>query len=233
MHVGIAFQGKQLRYPYAARLATASDVVAQQVDDHQVFRAVLGAGQQRRRQRHVLLGRLAARAGALDRPGFHLALAELEEALRRQAEDRAVGQSQVAGERRRAGLAQGAIGRPRRAAASGLEALAIVHLVAVACLDVVLDAADRLPIVGCADAPSEFSQKLEVAGRALRFLAEQGDQALAFALVQSRVEYQLAGAGLVVADQRPGIQADGGQRQAQVIAGVFADALDAPTQVVG
>jgi hypothetical protein len=53
-----------------------------------------------------------ARAGALDRAGFHLALADADEALGRQAQHRAaVGQLLEAGKRCRAGLAQGLVGR--------------------------------------------------------------------------------------------------------------------------
>jgi len=38
-----AFQAAQYRHFYRARHADAGEVVAQQVDDHQVFGAVLGA----------------------------------------------------------------------------------------------------------------------------------------------------------------------------------------------
>ncbi|MCY1420240.1 hypothetical protein D9M71_358550 [compost metagenome] len=140
MHVGIALQREQLRHPHRARPAAAAEVVAQQVDDHQVFRAVLFAGQQFRGVGGVLRRRASARAGALDRAGFHLAAVQLDETLRRQAENGALRKIQVTGEGRRAGLAQRLVGQPRRAAAGGAEALGVVHLVAVAGEDVVLHA---------------------------------------------------------------------------------------------
>ncbi|MNN29505.1 hypothetical protein D3C81_1431130 [compost metagenome] len=139
MHVGVALQAEQLRHLHRADLAGAPQVVAQQVDDHQVFRAILGAVQQLLGIAHVFCRVAGARAGALDRPGFHLALADADEALGRKAQQgAAVGQLLVAGEGGGAGFAQGLVSVPRVALAGRAEALGKVDLVAVAGLDVAL-----------------------------------------------------------------------------------------------
>ncbi|MCY1515628.1 hypothetical protein D9M68_502190 [compost metagenome] len=52
-------------------------------------------------------------------------------------------------------------------------------------------------------------------------------------LVQARVEYQLAGAQLMVGDQGPGIEAQLRIRQSQVVDGLFRQMLHAPAEVVG
>ncbi|MNH17065.1 hypothetical protein D3C79_767190 [compost metagenome] len=88
---------------------------------------------------HVFSRVAGARAGALDRPGFHLALADADEALGRKAQQgAAVGQLLVAGEGGGAGFAQGLVSVPRVALAGRAEALGKVDLVAVAGLDVAL-----------------------------------------------------------------------------------------------
>ncbi|MNF84998.1 hypothetical protein D3C84_673820 [compost metagenome] len=176
VHVGIALQGEQFRYPHRADATAAAEVVAQQVDDHQVFRAILAAGQQLGGQFLVLGDVAAARPGALDRPGLDLPLVHAEKALRRQAEDRAVVQGEIAGEGSRAGVAQGAVGRPRVALPGRLEALGKVHLVAVAGANVGLDAFDGGPILAGVEVGGKGRQQTELAGRGGRAVRlEQGD----------------------------------------------------------
>ncbi len=106
MHVGVALQREQLRHPHAADAAAAPEVVAQEVDDHQVLGAVLRAAEQVVGVRLILVRGQTARARALDRAGLHLALAQADEALGGQADDRAGFQRQVAREGRRTGTAQ-------------------------------------------------------------------------------------------------------------------------------
>ncbi|MNN15414.1 hypothetical protein D3C81_1285160 [compost metagenome] len=202
--VRIALQREQFRDPHGAGTAAAAQIVAQQVDDHQVFRAVLLAGQQLIRMAGVFLRGAATRTGALDRAGFHLATVQLDEAFRREAENRAFGQLQVAGERRRTGLAQCLVGQPRRTAAGRVEALGVVHLVAVAGENVGLHALQGLLVLLSRQVGGEGRLQAECReiGRD-GFGAEQLDQALAFVLFQPWVEHQMAGTQVVVADQRP------------------------------
>ena len=80
MNRGIAFYLHQLRYAHAAGLAYPGKVIAQQVDDHEVFGARLRV---RGQQRRILVGG----DSALNRLGFHLTAAHGEEALRRGAAD--------------------------------------------------------------------------------------------------------------------------------------------------
>ncbi|MDT4846816.1 hypothetical protein FQZ97_808510 [compost metagenome] len=47
------------------------------------------------------------------------------------------------------------------------------------------------------------------------------------------MEHQLAAAQLVVADQRPGIEAQSGIRQLQVVDGLFRQLLHPPAEVIG
>ncbi|MNF83630.1 hypothetical protein D3C84_659550 [compost metagenome] len=86
MYVRIAFQAEQLRHPDRTGAAGAPKIVAQQVDDHQVFRAILGAGQEFGGVRRVFGGCEASGARAFDRAGFNVTLADFDEALRRQTQ---------------------------------------------------------------------------------------------------------------------------------------------------
>ena len=67
--------------------ADAREVVAHEVDDHEVLAAVLLALAQPARRALVGLGRRAARRRALDRAGLHERAVGLEEALGRRAAD--------------------------------------------------------------------------------------------------------------------------------------------------
>ncbi|MNN79058.1 hypothetical protein D3C81_1956690 [compost metagenome] len=82
MHIRVAFQAEQLRHANRAGAAGAAEVVAQQVDNHQVFRAILGAGQQFGGVRRVFAWREAPWARAFDRAGFNQALCDFDEAFR-------------------------------------------------------------------------------------------------------------------------------------------------------
>ncbi|MNR32401.1 hypothetical protein D3C85_1499850 [compost metagenome] len=89
MDIGVAFQAEQFRHLHRADLAGAPQVVAQQVDDHQVLCTILATAQQFGGVARIFSGIAAAWAGTLDRPGFYLAIADLDETLRREAQQRA------------------------------------------------------------------------------------------------------------------------------------------------
>ena len=71
-HVRVALDREGLGHLDAAGLGDAADVVARQVDQHQVLGALLRVGAQLGLERLVLLGRRAARARAGERPDRHL-----------------------------------------------------------------------------------------------------------------------------------------------------------------
>ena len=76
----IGLDREQLGHLDAARFGDSRQIVAQEIDDHQVFGALLGIACERR-------GVGVARGGALHRPGRHIAALEREEELRREGED--------------------------------------------------------------------------------------------------------------------------------------------------
>ena len=103
----VALDREQLRHLDAARRAHAAEIVAHEIDDHQVLGALLrggaqlgGAGARPRRGR-------AARPRALDRPALDAAVrVDAQEALGRAADDRHLRQLEERRERRRAAFAQ-------------------------------------------------------------------------------------------------------------------------------
>src|SRR5260370_31185367 len=106
MHVAITLQPADLRHAHRTVFANTTEIVAQQVYYHYVFRAILGRLQQFLGAAAVLLRRRAARAGALNRPGFDLAVLDAEEALRPGAGDDEIVGIEIAGKRRRVALPQ-------------------------------------------------------------------------------------------------------------------------------
>ena len=67
VHLGVALDGEQARDPHAAESGDAAEVVAHEVDDHQVLGLLLVAGLELGPQIDVLDDRATARTGALDR----------------------------------------------------------------------------------------------------------------------------------------------------------------------
>ncbi|MNZ60444.1 hypothetical protein D3C78_785140 [compost metagenome] len=233
VHVGVAFQAEQLWHLHRTDLASAAQVVTQQVHDHQVFRAVLGAVAQRLGIAGVFCRVGRARAGALDRAGLHLPLADADEAFWRKAQQcAAVGQLLVARERRRTGLAQGLVGAPGVALARCAEALGQVDLVAIAGLNVALYLIECCLVLPWLQITRHGGEQAEIAACSVVGVFKQGDEALALVISQLGVEHQLAGAMLVVGHQRPAIQPKLGVGQAEVIRGEAGQVLQASAEVV-
>ena len=173
------------------------------------------------------------RPGALDWPGFHRALVQAQKAFRRQAENGAVvAQAQIAGKGRRAGGAQGAVGRPGFALARRAKALGKVHLVAVAGEDIGLDCGDRLLVAVLWGVGAKAGTQAERLRGCWSRLLQQGQHAFTFVCRQLWVTHQLAGAALMVTDQGPGIQAETRVGQAQVIGGLVRHGFQASAKVV-
>ena len=97
---GVALRGHQGRHGHRTHVAHPPEVVAEQVDDHQVLGAGLGVGGERHPQPGVLGRVRAARRRALDRLGLHHAVpGDLQEALRAGAGDRELAEVQERGVR--------------------------------------------------------------------------------------------------------------------------------------
>src|SRR5262249_815658 len=101
MDVAIRLQPADRLDLYRAVSADAAQVVAQQIDDHDVLGAVLGAGEQLAAAGLVLLGGGAARSRPLDGPRLHVAVVHFPQPLRRGAGNDEVAEVEVASERRR------------------------------------------------------------------------------------------------------------------------------------
>ena len=104
----------QVGHVHGADLADDAEVVAQQVDDHQVLGAVLLAGAQLLGEAHVLGRRLAARQVPLI--GFASTQRSRPTLRKRSGEElstAAVAEAQKGGERRRVDAAQRAVERQR------------------------------------------------------------------------------------------------------------------------
>ena len=165
LHVAEAAQFEQRVRLDRAGVAEAAQVVAQQVHDHQVFGAVLGVAEQGAAQGPVFHLGGAAGPGALDRLGHHVPPLNTQKALRRHAEHRILLVPEEAGVGRRVRRHQTLEAAQGVAVPARFEALRVVDLVAVAGAQVVLNARQRLKVVGGALLGFELAAQLK--GRAL------------------------------------------------------------------
>jgi len=85
--VGVLLDGHEVHDLDAARRADAAEVVAAEVDEHEVLRAFLGVGEELRGELGILLRAGTARAGAGDRVQDHLVVGDLHERFRTGADD--------------------------------------------------------------------------------------------------------------------------------------------------
>ncbi len=122
--------------------ADAAEVVAAEVDEHDVLGAFLLVALQLLAEAQVLLVRPAARPRAGDRMGLGLAALDADEHLGRRADDRQFADAREVHVRRRVHVAQRAIDGERVGLEVDLEALRQHHLVDVAPGDVLLRHAD-------------------------------------------------------------------------------------------
>ena len=143
MHGLVALDRHQAWDLDAADRADGAEVVAQEVDDHQVLGPVLLVVAQARRQPRVLVGAGAARARPLDRLRLGPTLAvDAEEALGRGAEHGEVAEAQEGGERGRVDAAQLYIESEGIGADLGGDRVGQAELVAVAGAQVVFALGD-------------------------------------------------------------------------------------------
>jgi hypothetical protein len=139
-HMAVAFDEEAVGDRHRAGLGDAADIVAAQIDQHQMLGAFLGIGHQIFGQRLVFLRRLAARAGASDGADRDLAAAQPHQHFRAGAHDLESRHRQVIKIGRRIEAAQGAIERKGRQRERAAEALAGHHLKHIARHDIFLGA---------------------------------------------------------------------------------------------
>jgi hypothetical protein len=153
---GRALEAAQARDAHRAGLADPPEVIAEDVDDHDVFGPILGARQQLAGEGAVLRTVPAAWARALDRVARDGSrLVERKERLggRGQQRTRPAGlrrrpEIEVCGEQGGIAGAQESIACPRVAIEGRLEPARQVRLVDVAALDVTAHDLDPLPVLG-------------------------------------------------------------------------------------
>lgn len=142
MHLRQRFHGEQRVHLDRSGCRVAAQVMAQQIHDHQVLGTVLRAGRQFVLQAVVFRRVGMAGGSALDGLGHHLAVAHGQEQFRRQAQDFAFRCQHPRGVRRLCQREQALHGLGAGTLAAGPECLGIVHLVAVAGLQVFLYSGD-------------------------------------------------------------------------------------------
>ena len=145
--MGVAFDRHELRHAHRTGTGDAADVIAQEVDEHQVLRLLLriarkfaGPGEVRR-----FVGAARTRAG--DRPGGDAAARDLDEELGRTAGEGNAGQAHEAHIGRRIGGTQRLVGA-ERIDRRDFEPRGEIDLIRVARGDVFLAAADRADEAG-------------------------------------------------------------------------------------
>ncbi|EWS58085.1 hypothetical protein Y694_04010 [Methylibium sp. T29-B] len=150
-HGGMRLHLEQLRHLHRAGAGDATEVVAQQVDDHQVLGAVLGVQAQQPGGLAVAFEHRTARRRALHRLGDEPALRMADEQLRRArqhvcdaARGHLVGRQRDEGAiGHRLARTQPAVERDRRAVGLEVQPVGVVDLVGLAGADGLVDVADR------------------------------------------------------------------------------------------
>ena len=149
MHdVAVAFDEELVGDRHAADLRDAADVVAAEIEQHQMLGAFLRIGEQFDFQRLVLVRRGAARARPGDRADRHLVAGDLDQDFRARTRDREGAEIEEVQIRRGVGPSQRAIERKRRQRERRLETLRQNDLERVAGGDVVLGLEDHRLVFG-------------------------------------------------------------------------------------
>ena len=99
--MAIAFDGIAFGHAHAAGLRHAADIVAAQIEQHQVFGAFLGIGEQARLVGAVFFGGMTARASPGDRANGDFAVADAHEDFRARPDQCKAGQIEEIEEGRR------------------------------------------------------------------------------------------------------------------------------------
>src|SRR4051812_42098289 len=105
LDIFVHLQAAELRYAYTFRQACSRQVVAQQIDDHNVFRAVLLTGTEIVSGEQVSFRPACPAARAFDRARLDVTIVDPSEPLGRCADYLPVAAIQVAGKRSRVAAA--------------------------------------------------------------------------------------------------------------------------------
>ena len=148
-HVAVAFDGVARGHPHARSLGNPADIVAAEVEQHQVFGPLFRVCEQAFLVLAVFLVGPPSRAGAGDRADRHFAVAHPHEDFGARADHREARQVEEVEERRGVHPPKRAVERERRQRERAGEPLSQHHLEDVPGLDVVLRAQHhRLVLVG-------------------------------------------------------------------------------------
>src|SRR5680860_1817153 len=139
-HLTVIFQEEAVGDAHAADLRHAPDIVAAEIEQHQMLGALLGVGEQLLGERFVFVRRGTARPRAGDGPDGDLALAYAHQNLGARTHHGEVTEVQEIQKRRGVHPPQRAVERERGELERRLEALAEHHLKDIACRDVLLGA---------------------------------------------------------------------------------------------
>ena len=142
-HVAVALDEKLIGDGHAADLGDAADIVAPEIEQHQMLGTLLRIGEQFLFQRLVLVRRRAAVARAGDRADGHHIAAHFDQNLRARSGDGEAAEVEEVEIRRGIGPPQRAIERERRQRERRLEALRQHDLEGIAGGDVVLGLSDH------------------------------------------------------------------------------------------
>ena len=145
-HVAVALDGETGGNLHAVGGGDPADVIAAEVEQHQMLGVLLGIGEQAFAVRLVLFARGAARAGAGDRADSHLAIAHADEDFRARSDHRETGEIEEVEEWRRVYAPERAIEREGRQGEGASEALRQHDLEDVTGGDVVLRLEHHLAI---------------------------------------------------------------------------------------
>ncbi len=174
--VAVALQGHQLVDRLGAEAHHPPDVVAGQVDQHDVLGDLLGVLDQLAGQPAVLLGRAAPPAGAGDGPGHHLAVAQLDHGLGRRPDHGDVGVAQEVHVRAGVDLAQDPVHVEGVGVQVEVEALGQHDLEDVAGQDVLLGHLHRVAVRPGADRRADLGQGVGGVGRHRRQVGQRPAQ---------------------------------------------------------
>ena len=137
-HVAVTLDGETVRDGHAVGTCHAAHVVAAQIEQHQVFGALLGIGKQAQLVGPVLAFACPARAGSGNGPNGNFTIAHAHQYLGAGADDGKSGQIQEVEKGRWVHPAKGAVQRDGRQREGACEALRQDHLEDIAGGDVVL-----------------------------------------------------------------------------------------------
>lgn len=175
---GVGFEPAQDRHPHAVRLADAREIVAQQIDDHDVLGPLLGVGLE-----GFAEARIGLRVGdpadrPLDRPGLDRPSVQLQEALGAAGGDVQALEGEIGPEGRRVGGAQAPVEGERIEARRQrrLEALGDVGLIDVAGPDVVAHPLHRRLVGGAGEVRAPGQRPLRRRFGAGTRLRQQGGE---------------------------------------------------------